>query len=487
MVQINFARREVNVKIVYYGPGRSGKTTNLEIIHQKAPKGSIGEMTSIATETDRTLFFDFLPLDLGKIAGMNTKFQLYTVPGQVYYKATRKLVLAGADGVVFVADSQAEMMEENEQSLKDLEENLRENGLNIEEIPLVLQWNKRDLPNIVPVEEMNRRLNRWNAPTIEAVAIQGEGVFQTLKTLAGLVIKKLNREQTFGIGTKEEAKAAPSPSAAPSPTPASVRSSEPLAASPPAPTGGVASPTAPPSPQPPSFSSPPPAAPPPKTVGFMKAPPSPTEAPPPPSPEPPSPVAGPSPAPANQKASIFAKPVTPPPTPPVTPAVSPVAPPIAPATPPPRPSPARGEEAASPVSPPSVSPAIPVSPSPAPPAPPKEEAARPSSPPSTPLPPAAEVPLASPSPVPSEEEKRPPVPPSQSEQATKDLSPIAREIRKRREELARKEQERLERIKEMSEKVKHETKRRIPITLLLVALLTLGVLAAAIWVILSRF
>ncbi len=226
MVQINFALREVNVKLVYYGPGRCGKTTNLQIIHTKAPKGSIGEMMSIATETDRTLFFDFLPLELGKVAGMNTKFQLYTVPGQVYYKATRKLVLQGADGVVFVADSQREMMEENLQSLSDLEENLRENGLDINTIPLVFQWNKRDLPNIAPVDELNAALNRWNAPHFEAVAVNGDGVFPTLKALASLVIKKLNQEHGFAgadavkaapSGARKPAIAAP---AAPKPSPA---------------------------------------------------------------------------------------------------------------------------------------------------------------------------------------------------------------------------------------------------------------------------
>ncbi|MHC4201427.1 MAG: GTP-binding protein, partial [Planctomycetota bacterium] len=147
MVQINFPAREVNCKIVYYGPGRSGKTTNLEVVHAKAPPDSKGELVSIATETDRTLYFDFLPLNLGQIAGMNTKFQLYTVPGQVFYNATRKLVLQGADGIVFVADSNPEMRDENIESLENLAENLEENGLNINDMPLVFQWNKRDLPN----------------------------------------------------------------------------------------------------------------------------------------------------------------------------------------------------------------------------------------------------------------------------------------------------------------------------------------------------
>ncbi|RME81745.1 MAG: GTPase, partial [Planctomycetota bacterium] len=149
MVQINFALKEVNCKIVYYGPGMSGKTTNLEVIHQKAPKERKGELTSIATEGDRTLFFDFMPLDLGKVAGMNTKFQLYTVPGQVYYNSTRKLVLQGADGVIFVADAQRNKLAENLESLQNLKENLAEYSLDIRKIPLVIQYNKMDLPNIM--------------------------------------------------------------------------------------------------------------------------------------------------------------------------------------------------------------------------------------------------------------------------------------------------------------------------------------------------
>jgi small GTP-binding protein len=290
MANINFATREVNCKIVYYGPGRSGKTTNLEIVHQKAPKDSIGEMVSIATETDRTLFFDFLPLDLGQVAGMQTKFQLYTVPGQVYYNATRKLVLQGADGVVFVADSQKSMREENVESLQNLEENLRENGLNIDEMPLVLQWNKRDLEDIDTVEHLNEQLNRWNTKHFEAVAIRGEGVFPTLKAVASLVIKKLNQESGFTEAAAQqtaappaaggaEKQAAPPPSAAPPPgatppppsatPPPPAAEAEPEAApveapaeeaEPPAPSGGETPPppaAAAPQPQP---AAPPPAA-----------------------------------------------------------------------------------------------------------------------------------------------------------------------------------------------------------------------------------
>jgi signal recognition particle receptor subunit beta len=194
MVQINFAKREINCKLVYYGPGLSGKTTNLEVVHKKAPASKKGELTSIATEGDRTLFFDYMPLELGKVGGMNTKFQLYTVPGQVYYNATRKLVLQGADGVVFVADSQADKMEENLESFANLEENLREQGLDPKTIPMVLQWNKRDLPNVLTVDELDKKMNKYNSPTFEAIAVTGDGVFPTLKKLAQIVLEKLNRE-----------------------------------------------------------------------------------------------------------------------------------------------------------------------------------------------------------------------------------------------------------------------------------------------------
>ena len=195
MVQINFALKEVNCKVVYYGAGLSGKTTNLEVVHSKAPQNHCGELTSIATEGDRTLFFDFLPLNLGEVAGMTTKFQIYTVPGQVYYNSTRKLVLQGADGIVFVADSRKGKMDENIESLANLEENLREYGMDINTIPLVLQYNKRDLDDIYSVEEMDQKLNRFNCPTFEAVAVTGEGVFPTLKKLSSMVLESLNRQQ----------------------------------------------------------------------------------------------------------------------------------------------------------------------------------------------------------------------------------------------------------------------------------------------------
>ena len=208
MVQINFASREVNCKIVYYGPGRCGKTTNLQVVHAKAPQNSTGELVSIATETDRTLYFDFLPLDLGTVAGMRTKFQLYTVPGQVYYDATRKLVLQGCDGIVFVADSNPDMMKENIESLDNLAKNLSDNGLDLNTIPLVLQFNKRDLPNALSTQEMNEKLNRAGWATVDAVAVNGDGVFQTLKLISQLVIKRLNREQGFDeAGGKKKAMA----------------------------------------------------------------------------------------------------------------------------------------------------------------------------------------------------------------------------------------------------------------------------------------
>ncbi len=193
MVQINFALKEVNCKIVYYGPGMSGKTTNLEIVHQKAPEENKGDLTSISTDGDRTLFFDFMPLDLGNIAGMRTKFQLYTVPGQVYYNSTRKLVLQGVDGVIFVADSDPEKMEENLESYANLEENLKEYGKDLADLPHVIQWNKRDLPNALPVEELEKKINKFGVPTFEAVAVTGEGVFPTLKVLASMVLETINK------------------------------------------------------------------------------------------------------------------------------------------------------------------------------------------------------------------------------------------------------------------------------------------------------
>jgi hypothetical protein len=188
---INYAAREINVKIVFYGPGLCGKTTNLQYIFEKSSPQQKGKLISLATETDRTLFFDFLPLDLGAVRGFKTRFHLYTVPGQVFYDASRKLILKGVDGVVFVADSQEARMDANEESLRNLEDNLMENGFDLKNIPYVLQFNKRDLPSAVLVDDMYRLLNFKGEPTFEAVATKGIGVFETLKAVAKQVLYEL--------------------------------------------------------------------------------------------------------------------------------------------------------------------------------------------------------------------------------------------------------------------------------------------------------
>ncbi len=193
MSLVNYSTREITCKIVYYGPGRSGKTSNLQYIHAYVPDDKKGPMVSLATETDRTLFFDFLPLDLGSISGFRTRIQLYTVPGQVYYNATRKLVLRGADGVVFVADSQREQFNENVESLRNLHENLLEENINLRDFPMVLQYNKRDLPGIASVEELDDALNYRDVPAFPAASINGEGVFETLKSVSQLVLQSLSR------------------------------------------------------------------------------------------------------------------------------------------------------------------------------------------------------------------------------------------------------------------------------------------------------
>ena len=194
MSLVNHATREITCKIVYYGPGRSGKTSNLQYVHANVPEERKGPMVSLATETDRTLFFDFLPLDLGSVAGYRTRLQLYTVPGQVYYNATRKLVLRGADGVVFVADSQREQAEENVESFRNLYENLLENGFGLRDLPLALQYNKRDLPGVMSLEEMEDLLNFRGLPAYSAVAVTGEGVFDTLRGISELVLRSLSRK-----------------------------------------------------------------------------------------------------------------------------------------------------------------------------------------------------------------------------------------------------------------------------------------------------
>ena len=190
---INFAAREINCKIVYYGAGLGGKTTNLQYIFDKTNEKQKGKMISLATETDRTLFFDFLPLDLGTVRGFKTRFHLYTVPGQVFYDASRKLILRGVDGVVFVADSQEERMDANVEAIDNLADNLKEHGYDFGKIPYVLQLNKRDLPNILSVETLAKELRRKGEPVIEAVAFQGQGVFETLKEIARQVLVELKK------------------------------------------------------------------------------------------------------------------------------------------------------------------------------------------------------------------------------------------------------------------------------------------------------
>jgi hypothetical protein len=193
MSLVNYSTREITCKIVYYGPGRSGKTSNLQYVHTFVPDERKGPMVSLATETDRTLFFDFLPLDLGTISGFRTRMQLYTVPGQVYYNATRRLVLRGADGVVFVADSQPEQWDENIESLRNLHENLLEEDIDLKTFPMVIQYNKRDLPGVLPIAELDETLNFRSVPAFPAAAVSGEGVFDTLKSASKLVLQNLSR------------------------------------------------------------------------------------------------------------------------------------------------------------------------------------------------------------------------------------------------------------------------------------------------------
>src|SRR5438034_3140919 len=194
MSLVNYSSREITCKIVDYGPGRSGKTTNLHYIYGQVPEARKGKMVSLATQTDRTLFFDFLPLDLGQISGFSTRFQLYTVPGQVYYQATRKLVLQGADGVVFVADSQVRLLQENIESFQDLHENLAEQGVDARSVPLVIQYNKQDLPTelILTTAELADAINFRGVPDYPSDALHGPGVFETLRGISELVLKRLS-------------------------------------------------------------------------------------------------------------------------------------------------------------------------------------------------------------------------------------------------------------------------------------------------------
>lgn len=198
MPVVNYASKEITCKIVYYGPGRSGKTSNLQYIHRRVPVERRGEMMSLATHGDRTLFFDFLPIELGTISGFTTRFQLYTVPGQVYYRSTRRLVLQGADGVVFVADSQRRQTDENLESYRDLHEALAEHGVDARDVPLVLQYNKQDLPLdlVCAPEELERLLNFRNVPAFSAAALGGLGVFETLRRASELVLRRLSEPAT---------------------------------------------------------------------------------------------------------------------------------------------------------------------------------------------------------------------------------------------------------------------------------------------------
>jgi signal recognition particle receptor subunit beta len=219
MVLFNYATKEITAKIVYYGPGLCGKTTNLQFVYDSLPSNNKSKMLSLATKTDRTLFFDFLPLDLGKIRGMRTKLQLYTVPGQVYYNSTRQLVLKGADGIVFVADSQDFALDANQESLQNLEDNLKRQGIRLREMPLVLQYNKRDLPNTLPVAEIDKELNKLQAPTFESVATTGIGVEETLKGITQLVlahlVKKYGLEGSGPLDKEIQILNVPTQSAAP--------------------------------------------------------------------------------------------------------------------------------------------------------------------------------------------------------------------------------------------------------------------------------
>ena len=192
MSMINYASREINCKIVYYGTGLGGKTTNLEYIYSRVNPDTKGKMISLATETERTLFFDFLPIDLGEIRGFKTRFHLYTVPGQVYYNASRRLILKGVDGLVFVADSQATRAEANIESMHNLYDNLETYGYDLQTIPFAIQYNKRDMPNVLSMDELRAQINPMGVPDFEGVAIEGKGVFETLSCVSKLVVKSLS-------------------------------------------------------------------------------------------------------------------------------------------------------------------------------------------------------------------------------------------------------------------------------------------------------
>ena len=221
MATIDRKKKELNAKIVYYGPGLSGKTTNIQYIYEKLKPEHKGKLMTLATQTDRTLFFDYLPVELGEIKGMKTRFQIYTVPGQVFYNSTRKLVLKNVDGIVFVADSQRKMLEENLESLQNLEDNLAFYNRKLKDIPHVFQYNKRDLPDMLPVEELERALNRYHVPYFEAIASKGVNVLQTLTAISKLVLQKLRGSAEVARVTKEEEKISRVSTSPPSEPPAS--------------------------------------------------------------------------------------------------------------------------------------------------------------------------------------------------------------------------------------------------------------------------
>ncbi len=220
MVLFNYSTKELTAKVVYYGPGLCGKTTNLQWIHEKLPIRNKGKMLSLATETDRTLFFDFLPIELGTIRGMKTRIQLYTVPGQVFYNATRRMVLKGADCVVFVCDSQEAMLDANLESLENMRQNLEANEISPDEMPIVMQYNKRDLPNALPIEILNEKLNPRAVPFYEAVAVKGQGVEETLKGVTGLVFRSLASKYGGAEAVAAAASAAKAPGVTTAPVPA---------------------------------------------------------------------------------------------------------------------------------------------------------------------------------------------------------------------------------------------------------------------------
>lgn len=282
MVFFNYSTMQMAAKVVYYGPGLCGKTTNLQYIYSRTSNDSRGEMVSLETETDRTLFFDLLPIDVGSIAGFSTRVQLYTVPGQVFYNTTRKLVLKGVDGVVFVADSQRPMLQANIDSFKNLEENLQEMGLSMDTMPLVLQYNKRDLADICSVEELNQALNRNDWPHVEASALTGQGVFETLKSISKLTLVSLKRRLAKGQGGSR---------------PASRPAARPAPAAPATPPGGAPPPAAPA----PPGAAPAPAPPPPAAVSPTVSPPSASPTPPVAATSAPKPASPPKPAPSRAR------------------------------------------------------------------------------------------------------------------------------------------------------------------------------------------